>query len=147
MMLFLLSWLALVLIRPQDYPALVDLSIPILPITLLGALGTWVLGRERKPLNQPTYLLFAVFIVIGMLTMAVNGWIGGALVRLLELLPMLVGLPLSQERAPGDVGHLPVRDGVDHPWHRAGGAGPGLDGHANGGGRPHPVRRHLQRSQ
>src|SRR3546814_16574738 len=85
-MLFLLTWLGLVLIRPQEYPALVDLAIPILPLAMLGALGAWVVSRERRPLNQPTYLLFAVFIVVGMVTMVVNGWVGGAMVRFLEFL-------------------------------------------------------------
>src|SRR3546814_835435 len=93
-MLFLLTWLGLVLIRPQEYPALVDLAIPILPIAMLGALGAWVVSRERRPLNQPTYLLFAAFIVVGMVTMVANGWVGGALVRFLEFLPSLFALLL-----------------------------------------------------
>lgn len=93
-MLFLLTWLALVLIRPQEYPALVGLGIPILPIAMLGALGTWAVGPERRPLRQPTCLLFAAFIVVGMVTMAVNGWIGGALVRFLEFLTPLFALLL-----------------------------------------------------
>src|SRR3546814_8329076 len=61
---------------------------------MLGALGAWVVSRERRPLNQPTYLLFAVFIVVGMVTMVVNGWVGGALVRFLEFLPPLFALLL-----------------------------------------------------
>src|SRR3546814_15675561 len=93
-MLFLLTWLGLVLIRPQEYPALVDLAIPILPIAMLGALGAWVVSRERRPLNQPPYLLFAVFIVVGMVTTVVNGWVGGALVRFPEFLPPLFALTL-----------------------------------------------------
>lgn len=94
MMLFLLAWLAVVLIRPQEYPALVDMAVPILPITLVGALGAWVLSRERRPFNQPTYLLLAAFILIGMLTMAVNGWVGGALVRFIQFLPALIVMVL-----------------------------------------------------
>src|SRR3546814_16111255 len=61
---------------------------------MLGALGAWVVSRERRPLNQPTYLLFAAFIVVGMVTMVVNGWVGGALVRFLEFLPSLFALLL-----------------------------------------------------
>ncbi|WP_298577928.1 O-antigen ligase family protein [uncultured Luteimonas sp.] len=94
MMLFLLTWLGLVLIRPQEYPALLDMGIPILPIAMLGALGTWFISSSRRPLAQPTYLLFAVFIVVAMLTMVVNGWAGGAVTRLLELLPSLLALIL-----------------------------------------------------
>lgn len=94
MMLFLLTWLGLILIRPQEYPALADLGIPILPIAMLGALGTWVLSSERRPLNQPTYLLFAAFMVVGMVSMAANGWVGGALVRFFQFLPLFFALLL-----------------------------------------------------
>src|SRR3546814_8212354 len=61
---------------------------------MLCALGSWVVSRARRPLNQPTYLLFAVFIVLGMVTMVVNCWVGGALVRFLEFLPPLFALLL-----------------------------------------------------
>src|SRR3546814_6746753 len=108
-MLFLLTWLGLVLIRPQDYPALVDLAIPILPIAMLGALGAWVFSRERRPLNQPTYLLFAVFIVVGMVTTGVNGWFGGALVRFIEFLPPLFALLLVAQAR-----HSPKKIGRAH---------------------------------
>src|SRR3546814_13789000 len=64
---------------------------------MLSALGAWVLSRERRPLNQPTYLLFAVFIVVGMVTMVVNGWVGGALDRFLEFLPPLFALLLVSQ--------------------------------------------------
>src|SRR3546814_13105195 len=47
-----------------------------------------------RSLNQPTYLLFAAFIVVGMVTMVANGWVGGALVRFLEFLPSLFALLL-----------------------------------------------------
>ncbi|MGY1457200.1 O-antigen ligase family protein [Luteimonas sp. A534] len=93
-MLFLLTWLGLVLIRPQEYPALVDLGIPILPIAMLGALGTWVISNERRRFNQPTYLLFAAFIVVALFTVVVNGWAGGAVVRFFQFLPTLLALVL-----------------------------------------------------
>lgn len=93
-MLFLLTWLGLVLIRPQEYPALIDMGIPMLPIAMLCALGTWAVSGERRPLRQPTFILFAAFIVVAMVSMAVNGWVGGALVRLLEFLPSLFALIL-----------------------------------------------------
>src|SRR3546814_570998 len=78
-MLCLLTWLGLVLIRPQEYPALVDLAIPILPIAMLGALGAWAVHRERRPLNNPTYLLFVAFIAVGIVMVVPKGWVGGAL--------------------------------------------------------------------
>ncbi len=94
MMPFLLIWLALVLIRPQEYPQLVDLNIPILPLAMLAALGSWAIGNERKPFDQPTYLLFVVFIAIGMFSMVTSGWTGGAVVRFFEFLPMLIAFGL-----------------------------------------------------
>ena len=93
-MLFLLIWLGLYLIRPQDYPALADFGIPILPIAMICALGAWVISRERRPFNQPTCALFALFMVIGMVSVAVNGWVGGALTRFLQFLPGLLVLAL-----------------------------------------------------
>ena len=89
-MLFLLTWLGLVLIRPQEYPALADMGIPILPISMLAALGAWLIGNQRRPLNQPTCLLLAAFVVVGMLSMAANGWLGGARIRFFQFLPALI---------------------------------------------------------
>lgn len=94
MMLFLLAWLGLVLIRPQEYPALIDLGIPLLPIAMLGALGAWVISSERRPLRQPTYLLLAAFMVVGMATMAANGWAGGAIIRFFQFLPIFFAMLL-----------------------------------------------------
>ncbi len=94
MIWFLLVWLALVLIRPQEWPQYADLGIPILPITMAATLVAWALGRDRHPFNQPTYLLFPVFIVIGCFTMVVSGWAGGAVDRFLNFLPSLIAMVL-----------------------------------------------------
>ncbi len=94
MMLFLLIWLALVLIRPQEWPQFADLGIPILPIAMLASLAAWALGREKRPFDQPAYVLFPAFIVVGMLSMVFNGWAGGALTRFLEFLPSLIAMVL-----------------------------------------------------
>ena len=83
MIWFLLVWLALVLIRPQDYPAMAEMGVPILPIAMLAALAAWAIGRDRRPLDQPTYLLFPAFVAVGMLSMVANGWPGGAVERFL----------------------------------------------------------------
>lgn len=101
-MLFLLAWLVLVLIRPQDYPTLADMGVPILPIAMLSALGAWLLSSQRRPFSQPTYLLLVVFIVIGMFTMVVNGWAGGAISRFMHFLPSLLALVLIAQ-----AGHSP----------------------------------------
>src|SRR3546814_13599234 len=42
LMLFLLTWLGLSWIGPQDYPALPDPALPILPTAIQGALEAWV---------------------------------------------------------------------------------------------------------
>lgn len=93
-MLFLLTWLGLVLIRPQEYPALADMAVPILPITMLAALIAWQFGGQRRPFNQPTYLLLAAFIVVGMASMVASGWTGGAIVRFFQFMPALLALVL-----------------------------------------------------
>ena len=114
-MLFLLTWLGLVLIRPQEYPALADMGIPILPITMLATLVAWQLGGQRRPLTQPTYLLLAAFIVVGMFSMVANGWLGGAYLRFLQFLSQLqylLLLPLYPypdiQRFPCHNIHLPI---------------------------------------
>ena len=90
----LLIWLALVLIRPQEWPQYAEMGVPILPITMLASLAVWAIGRDRRPFDQPTYVLFPAFIVAGMLSMAANGWVGGARVRFLEFLPSLIAMVL-----------------------------------------------------
>ena len=102
MILFLLTWLGLVLIRPQEYPALADMGLPLLPIAMLAALAAWMLGNQRRPLIQPTYLLLAAFVVVGMLSMVANGWVGGARIRFFQFLPALITLLLVTQAC-----HLP----------------------------------------
>lgn len=97
MIWFLLVWLALVLIRPQDYPAMAEMGVPILPIAMLAALAAWAIGRDRRPLDQPTYLLFPAFVAVGMLSMAFNGWPGGAVVRFLDLVPAMTAVLLVSQ--------------------------------------------------
>ena len=94
MIWFLLIWLALVLIRPQDYPAMAEMGVPILPIAMLAALLAWAIGRDRRPFDQPTYLLFPAFVAVGMLSMVANGWPGGAVERFLGLVPAMTALVL-----------------------------------------------------
>src|SRR3546814_3381119 len=72
-MLFLLTWLGLVLIRPQAYPALVDIAIPILQIAMLGALGAWVVSRQRGPPHHPPLPLIRAIIVWWTVPMVGNG--------------------------------------------------------------------------
>jgi len=99
MIVFLLIYIALVLIRPQDYPGMANLGIPVLPLALLLAFGVWVIERQHKSFNSPTFILFAAFTLVAMVSVAVNGWVGGALVRLTEFLPMLIAFVLVAQAA------------------------------------------------
>lgn len=78
MFLFLLFYLALVIVRPHEYPAYADSGLPWLQIALGGALLSWaVAGRKALPIPQLPLLL--AFLLAGMLSVAATGWMGGAL--------------------------------------------------------------------
>src|SRR3546814_20629765 len=64
-MLFLLTLLGLVLIRPQEYPALVDLDIQLLQTARLGPLVSGVGSTARRPPHPPPNMLFAASIASG----------------------------------------------------------------------------------
>lgn len=81
MFFFILLYLVLVLVRPQDYPGLVDSGIPMLPIVLLIAFLFWLPSRDKN-LSPPHYVLLGMFLVVLMLSHIVNGWLGGALIQL-----------------------------------------------------------------
>lgn len=81
MFFFMLLYLVLVLVRPQDYPEYADLGIPLLPITLALAFLCW-LPKPDKQLSAPQYLLVPAFLVAQMLSHLFNGWVGGAQVQL-----------------------------------------------------------------
>jgi putative inorganic carbon (HCO3(-)) transporter len=92
--LFIQLYLILVLIRPQDYPQWADaISIPVLPTVLAIALVSWLLSRG-KSLSAPQYPLLAAFLVVLMLSKAVNGWFGGMLEQLQLFGPILVAFLL-----------------------------------------------------
>ena len=83
MFFFLLVYLALVIIRPQDYPAIAENpGPPLQSIALLAAAGLWVFSA-RKSFSAPQYLLIPCFLVVAMFSKVVNGWPGGALAQLL----------------------------------------------------------------
>lgn len=98
-MVFLLVYLALVILRPQDYPALVGLGVPVLPIALMLAFAVWLIERKPKDFTAPTYPLLAGFIAVAMVSVAVNGWMGGAIAILGELLPILIAFTLVAHAA------------------------------------------------
>lgn len=75
----MLLYIALLIIRPQDYPALVESpGPPFQALALVAAAGMWVVST-RKSFAAPQYLLIAVFLVVAMISKVTNGWLGGAL--------------------------------------------------------------------
>ncbi|MEP7041503.1 MAG: O-antigen ligase family protein [Dokdonella sp.] len=87
MFLFILVYLVLVLVRPQEYPELVDLNLPLLPVTLFLALVGWLLSK--KNFQAPQYLLICAFLLVMMLSQVANGWAGGAIEQLTHFGPVV----------------------------------------------------------
>jgi len=101
---FVLLYLALVIVRPQEYPALVDWGVPVLQIALAGAFLLWILGG-KKDFGAPQFPLLLAFQFVLMLSLAVNGWFGGTTDQLSRFGPIVVAFVLvansitSQRRA------------------------------------------------
>lgn len=90
MFLAMLAYLVLVIIRPQDYPALVDsMPVPLLPVTLILAALLWLFSAGKR-FDAPQYLLLLLFFVVMMLSNVANGWTGGALVQLNKFAPVVL---------------------------------------------------------
>lgn len=89
MFVFVLIYLMLVLLRPQDYPQMADFGIPILPLAMASAAGAWVFSREKR-FNAPQYLLLPLFLVAIFLSLALTGWMGGAQTAAVDFLPCVV---------------------------------------------------------
>jgi putative inorganic carbon (hco3(-)) transporter len=90
MFLFMIVYLLLVLIRPQDYPDLVDsITLPLQPIALLLAAGFWLLS-PRKNFDAPHYVILLAFLVALMLSKVFNGWSGGAIVQFTKFAPVIL---------------------------------------------------------
>lgn len=86
----LLAYLFFVLIRPQDYPALVEtLAFPFQPVALITAAAIWMLS-PRKNFDAPQYLVLATFFVVLMLSHIFNGWLGGAIEQLNKFAPVVL---------------------------------------------------------
>jgi O-Antigen ligase. len=89
MFVFVLIYLMLVLLRPQDYPQMAGFGIPILPLAMVSAAIAWVFSREKR-FNAPQYLLLPLFLVALFLSLAVTGWIGGARIAAVDFLPCVI---------------------------------------------------------
>ncbi len=88
MFFFILIYLALVLLRPQEYPALEGVDVPLLPVTLVLALCAWLISH-KKSFGAPQYTLLCAFLAVMMLSVVVNGWYGGFLAELKRFGPVL----------------------------------------------------------
>jgi len=86
----MMVYLLLVLIRPQDYPELMDrLAYPLQPMALLIAAGFWMLS-PRKDFGAPQFLLLLGFFCVLMVSHVFNGWVGGALEQLEKFAPVVL---------------------------------------------------------
>ena len=75
----MMLYLALILIRPQDYPAWADsIPVPVQQIALGLAAVLWMVSR-RKTVLAPQGVLLLLFLLVMMFSKAVNGWVGGAI--------------------------------------------------------------------
>jgi O-antigen ligase len=94
MFFFMLVYLVLVLIRPQDYPAVAESpGPPMQSIALVLAAGLFLFS-QRKSFNQPQFLLIPLFLFIAMVSKVVNGWAGGALFVFFVFAPVLLAYVL-----------------------------------------------------
>jgi len=85
---YLLAYVAMLYIRPHEYvPALK--GTPILPVLLVLAFVFWLL-RQPKKFEASQHRLLLVLIFVMSLSVALSGWLGGALAVLTEFGPTLL---------------------------------------------------------
>ena len=89
MFLFVLTYLMLVLLRPQDYPQFAGLGVPILPLAMVSATAIWAFSREKR-FNAPQYGLLLGFFLVICISLAATGWIGGVQLAFAAFLPCVV---------------------------------------------------------
>lgn len=86
----MLLYLLFVLIRPQDYPDLVErFTLPLQPMALVLAAAFWLLS-PRKRFDAPQYPLMLCFLLVLMVSHVFNGWLGGALEQLEKFAPVVL---------------------------------------------------------
>ena len=72
MFILMMVYLILVLIRPQDYPAVVDSpGPPLQPIALIAALLFWLFST-RKSFSAPHFILIPAFLLVAMASQVVR---------------------------------------------------------------------------
>ncbi len=101
MLFFLLLYLILALVRPQDYPDWIDAwaGIPVMPIVLALALLAWLMSRRAKVLDLPQHQLLLAFLLVMLASHVFNGWVGGAIAELGTFTPVMVTFLLMAHAA------------------------------------------------
>lgn len=95
----ILIYLALVIIRPQDYPAVAESpGPPLQSLTLVAAAALWILSA-RKSFDAPQYPLLGGLLLVAMFSMVANGWAGGALVVFTAFAPTVLACVLVANAA------------------------------------------------
>ncbi len=84
-MIFVVLYLTIILIRPQEFLAGFD-RIPIM-LGLLAASSLWWVFT-KKQLAAPQHTLVALFLLITSASIALNGWIGGGVAWFTEFAPV-----------------------------------------------------------
>lgn len=80
MFLLILLYVALTIVRPQDYlPALAD--VPLLSVVLVLAFASW-LASSAKTFAAPQFTLLPAFLLAMMASLVFSGWAGGAIEQL-----------------------------------------------------------------
>jgi len=90
---FIILYLVLVLIRPQEYPALVPAHLPLLPVVLIIAVLCWLFSRQKN-FAAPQYVLLPAFLLVMMFSEIMNGWLGGTVAELTEFGPIVAAFVL-----------------------------------------------------
>lgn len=99
MFFFMMMYLILVIIRPQDYPAVVDSpGLPWQPVALILATLFWLFSG-RKSFAAPQYLLLPLFLLVAMVSKVVNGWTGGAIFVFAFFSPVVLAFVLLSNAA------------------------------------------------
>lgn len=89
-----LLYLVLLIIRPQDYPAVAEVGgLQWQPGVLLLAGFLWLFSRNKR-FDAPQYPLLVLFYISLMLSSIANGWWGGAVVQLESFGPTLLAFVL-----------------------------------------------------
>jgi len=86
----MMIYLVLVLIRPQDYPALEGaIPVPLQQVALLLATIAWLMSGRRVA-GAPQNLLLLLFLAAMMASVAFNGWVGGAVPIFRDFAPVVL---------------------------------------------------------